>query len=584
MKEDINYQEKVWDDENLSEQEEEKSPVYSVEEQRVIDNIDDSIGSKENFLAGLGRIARNEIFANDTKALEEIYENKIIGEVELKGKYDAKAFKQADKSLIVRNGLKKFFTLGMTGSKYAMEGEKGLVDKRNLKEGYKDKKVGLQGEELEETLKELGVDLEENISGVKSQYNEKGTKTVFREKIAQEADQAASEIFERHLKGLETDTGGDLVQLKDRIEAMQKEIEKYKIDLGEKATQKLEDEKSKLEEIKKEKQEELNKELEPIRSPLENHQKELAGDLENLLALSKDATAQDESYKKQIKDLNDKITRIKGSKVIKDFLGDEINEWEEQKSQLEANKKAFAEKRQALEIRLTGVKNAKAEIDKTLTKINSIGKTKEELSMERAEKDKKEVKSPEEKKQSKKENGESAEAEATNEEKLEEALYYKGMAIDNANESDRPELQREKEELQKAYDEIIKNKDNSNKTAKSIEKEKKKNKQVKKEGQPRFVAQTRLEKSQPIEPEKITKTVSEWLNILGVSNNKNLAKTAVENNFKTGKKFNLTSSMTLEKARQAYVNYILEFRPTGGKSFLKDAQDEANAKFEKIIK
>ncbi|OIP81365.1 MAG: hypothetical protein AUK20_00470 [Parcubacteria group bacterium CG2_30_45_37] len=564
MKENIDYKEKIWNDENLSEQEEKESPVYSVEEQRVIDNIDDSIGSKENLLAGLGRIARNEILANDTKALEEIYENKIIGEVELKGKYDAKAFKQADKSLIVRNSLKKFFTFGIAGSKYAMEGENGLVDKRNLKEGYKDRKVGMRGEEIGETLKELDMDLEENILGVKSQYNEKGTKTVFREKTDQEADQVASEIFERHLKGLETETGGDLIKQKDRTEAMQKEIEKYKDDLDEKDIIKLGAEKSSLEDLKNEKQEKLNSDLELIRSPLETHQEELAGNLENLLALSKEATAQDETYKKEIKNLNDKITRIKGSKVIKDFLGDEITEWEEQKAQLEANKKAFAEKRQALETRITGVKNAKAEIDKTLARINNIGKTKEELSAERAEKEK-------QRKEEKKLTKEGATAGAGQQPGSGVVVESGGGGESKISEYAVPAA--EAAGVQSATSEGKQRKTRKKQTAKV-------------ETAATTVAagstsaEVRREKK-----EIIKKKVSEWLNLLDIKNVVGPAKTAMENNFKvSNKEFNLTASMNLDQARQAYIKYIIDFRHGGDDSRFENARKEADEKFEKIIK
>jgi len=62
-----------------------------------------------------------EIFRSDPEALDEIYARKEIGKTKL-NIHDVRAFEMAGKGLIVRNTIKRFLTLGFSGSKNLLAG------------------------------------------------------------------------------------------------------------------------------------------------------------------------------------------------------------------------------------------------------------------------------------------------------------------------------------------------------------------------------------------------------------------------------------------------------------------------------
>jgi len=565
-------EEPIWANEVSSEQENIKSPDLSQKEWALIDKIDFSIDQKEELLDGLGRIARNEIISDPT-AQDEVNAPVEAGKIGLKG-YDTEAFEKAGKGLKTWHAIKKFSTFGHSGSKNILEGMGEPIDKRKLKKEYSGKVIGMRLGEFYDMAEQFNLNPQEiNRRDYSFIFNEQGSKTILRKKTEAEADETAAKVFEDQLKDLETRPGEDLVKQKDSLEEHQKEKEKYKDVLDEDATLKLEEEELLMKELIQAKQDDLNQNMDVIRGPLEWRQKELAGTLEEFSALEKEVAAQAKSYDDEIKDLNNRITKIKGSKIIKETLGYKIAEWEEQKAQTEANKKAFTEKKQALDARISHFKKVKEDIDKTLLRINNIGKTKTELKAEKMEKDKQ-----------KKEGKGTVEKSKENIDIFEGGLMYDSDAVDEAETTqwaDKSGRGRDfYKELGEDIDEIRKDVAQPVKPGEWLRINKKPAPST-----PEAAPATPQTEAKPEQNEKIVKPISEWLGLLGINTAVGPAKEAVENSFKTfGRDFDSTASMNLGQAKQAYARYLINFRYGGGNAELAKAQKQADEKFEEIIK
>lgn len=550
------------------------TPEHSSEVLAKIEKINSGIENSEELLGGLGRVAREQIIT-DPEALAEIYApEKIKQDLE---KYDAGAFETAGMGLRARNVIKRVLTLGFADSGYALKGYGGeLVDKRKLKEENARGPQSLRySSELEDAIEKFGLDPKQTHSwqDFRKEYivGEDGAKKIIiREKIAEEADKIAGNIFAKRLKDLEIADGADLVKQKQGLEEFKKLKEQNKDILDEENIQmKLNEEEIARQGMIEEKQEALNSNLEIFRSPLLEQQKGLAQALEGLSSLSKEIIGQEKTYETEIKGLQDKIRRIKGAKPLAEVLGDEIKEWEEQKAQAEVNSKDFKEKKEALNKRIIELKKNQAEVDATLTKINNIGKTKEELKAEGAEKQQAEKEKPE---AEKKKNADSVliVAPAMS---IESGASGVGEAVEVA-EGGAAQPVAASQTVEKKSETKAKTSKTEAATAAKLT--------ASKSASPE---QKKAEASQESK-ENIKEYVNEWLIMLGIRRFVNSAeKTAVENNFKVvGKKFSVIDSMTLGQVRQAYAKYIVDFRHGGQNSYLAEAQKEANEKLEKIIK
>ncbi|MDO8593135.1 MAG: hypothetical protein Q7R92_05265 [bacterium] len=436
-------------------------PEYSEETLNNLLQIDLMMEEDEKLLNGLGGVERKRIEDNkedNKEAYKEIYARVEIGRVSLKGKQDTGMLEVGGMGLRARNFIRKIVSGGKKGSEYVLKNESGaLVDKRKLlglSDSYIKAEHPLENVEIAAAAEELGLDIGEALRRDLSKKYAKGEKGAKVEKIImgqktdQEKDKIAGDILEGRLKDSEK-TGADMVKQREGLAAMQRDMVKFEGDLDDNAKKKLDDEKEKIETSIKDKQAELNEKLEPIRTPMEKRQAELATGLEGLSVMSKDLTAEEEKYKNEIKILDDKIKRIKGSEKIKDFMGEEIGKWEKEKAKLEANKQAFANKKKELEIMAKALKSNKDEIDKTLARINKIGKTKEELKAEEAEKQRAE-KEEKEKKQ-KEQEGESTKEPA----KAGSGLLYDADLFNEKDEKEAEEASKKGNDMRKNWEEDV---------------------------------------------------------------------------------------------------------------------------------
>lgn len=549
----------------------EKTPEYSAETLKMVERIDDRIADSENLLGGLGRVARERIIT-DPRALEEIYAPKEIGRMDLKGEHDTPALESASNGLRIKHAIKKVLTLGLVGSKHALKGDDGLVDKRKLKEEPAGEKYDLMrwNGELEEVAKNFDLDPAEiNPQDFSKTYIEgkrgKGAeKIILKQKTEQEADKTASDIIEKQLKNLEIQDGTELVKQKQGLEEFKKDKKQYEDVLPPESREKLDREEVDRREIIDEKEEALDDELNIFRKPLKEHREDITYNLSRFSLLLEDLTEQEKAYQSETTKLQKAITGIKGSKELSKSLGDDVKEWEEQKTQTEANLKDLKERREALNLRITELKKNQTEVDAALDRINSIGKTKAEKAEE--EKQKREEQRCE--REAEREQGQRARGQ-----QQPENIVRRFNRFDDSETEEETALTTERSDL-------IQSRQASSAAGKSSEKSQPQKKQagpkLKTENNPlASAAETERE-----DRENTVRKVSQWLDSLGLNNAPEAAETAIENNFKIGKSFNLTNTMTLTQARQNYAQYLADFL----KIPVVRAQKQAQTKFEKIIK
>lgn len=542
--------------ESLSESKLEITPEHSAATLRMVEQIDGRIADSENLLGGLGRVAREQIIT-DPRALEEIYAPKEIGRMNLKGEHDAPALELASNGLRIRHTIFRLFG----GSKHILTGEDGLVDKRKLTEGTAGEKYDLMrwNGELEEVAENFNLDPAEinpqdfSKTYVEGKRGKSAEKIISREKTEQEINKAAGDILEKQLKNLETNTGVELVKQKQGLEEFKKEIEQHKDVLSSEDLTKTDNEYLVRKELIGEKQKDLNSNLENIRSPFLEQRENLTQAIEGLDSLLKDTDGQEKTYLGKISDLQNKITKISGSKQLKEVLGDEIKQWEQEKKQAEVNLKDFQETKKALSKRTIELKKSQIEVDATLTRINNIGKTKEELRAKKAEK------LSEEKRQK-----EAPEAEKKNVDpavviapvaSVESGEDGSGEAIEVVGETKaRPASSRPVEEKPK------KPKIEADATA----------------------APERQRGAKPEKAEEIKLKVEEWLVKLKIGGIDLETMDTIKRYFRlSGQKYDRTASMTLDQAKVAYRGYLVEHSEL---TSMNSIEQRVNEDFEKIIK
>jgi len=158
-----------------------EKPTLDPEVKKQLAALADGIKSKEDLLAGLGRVAREKILSGDAEAEKEISapREREVGRVDLKAEYDSQNFEPADRKLRFKDWLLR--KIGAGGSDYALKGENGpVVDKRKLKPGVKEAmekgEIKFFPGELEEAAEKFGLTADDvKAKGLSMKYVEGGS-------------------------------------------------------------------------------------------------------------------------------------------------------------------------------------------------------------------------------------------------------------------------------------------------------------------------------------------------------------------------------------------------------------------------
>ncbi|KKS33971.1 MAG: Striated muscle preferentially expressed protein kinase [Parcubacteria group bacterium GW2011_GWC2_42_12] len=365
-----------------------EKPTLDPEVEKQLAALADGIKSKEDLLAGLGRVAREKILSGDAEAEKEISAPQEVGRVDLKAEYDAQNFEPADRKLRFKDWLLR--KIGAGGSDYALKGEDGpAVDKRKLKPGVKEAmekgEIKFFEGELEQAAEKVGLKPEDvKAKGLSMKYveGENGIENILlRAATAEEGDKAAAEILEKQLKEQEQ-AGIALTNQRASLDAFRKEQESIQDMI-----------KPKDRPVLAEKEQGIEKEIQDKQASLDNYKKDRLPQLsehkkhteEALIYLSgklEEATARENEFGKEIEGIEEKIKRLKGAKQMLALFGDKMVEFEEQKAKDKLHRQGFIDAKQTLRQNIEKFKRNKAEVDKMIERINKIGKTPAELKAE----------------------------------------------------------------------------------------------------------------------------------------------------------------------------------------------------------
>ncbi len=601
---------------DAAEQKKPKTPEYSDREQEVVTEIDERINGSEEFFAGLGRVAKKEIFLTNTEALEEIYKPvQLEQRIGMDEYYDYQAFKLGGGGLRVRNAIKRSLTFGMVGSKYALEGEHGLADTRKVKDDIKNRMFGLGEGELRELAKKLGLRPDEinPYDYAKSYGEKKGKKTMYKRKSEQEEDKIAGDILEKRLKELETNVGPALVKKKEGLEDYMKKKADIlgtidDADEKQKIIDKIEGEEIDRKSLIQDEQESLNRELEEMRTPLEQSKQNFEKTLESFSGLLAKIVDQEKQYSEEIKKLQKKLDTVKRAKEFAEVMKEKTDEWQEQKEQIEANQKAFKQEKEKLVKRVDEIKKVKIEVDKTLNRVNGIGKTRQEAREERAAKEKERVAREKEREEEEKKKKKKATASQPPEQWDEITGFEKGRVVKHFIKRESPyeglDVANPAPEQDDSGDEAEQNIVEQAVAAPTAPDKRKKREPMTKK---------KIEAAPPVQPkveagleeasagaaapekvvnqgkeskEKIKLSVKEWLNILGLSNQtEEKIKKIINDVFSINDEADANAKkMTFPQALHAYKYYLVDAQFKGEKYAVTKAETIANRKFIEILK
>ncbi len=364
----------------------ESGPGLSSEAVETIERLKAGMKESEKFASGLGRVAIEDILANDPEALDEIY-TKEIGQGKL-GKDDAPVFKSAGSGLKLWNKW-VWFWLKKGKSDYVLEGEKGLVDATKLDESVEqqldqNKKAGfkLTNEERAEAVRLGG---KEKLFGNRDyaiRYEKVGgrvEKKYYGDRSESEAIEKAGEILEEKLKNLATMDGIDLIQEKDSLEKLRNQTDALRENLKKPEIDKLEKEMMLKQRLIDEKETALKIKLETFTGPLKKNQEGIEIALKSSAEVLTVVTAQEATYKEEIKALQQKIRLVGGASEVIKVLGEEAVEWKAEEASKRADLQGLTNERVRLDARIKELNRRKNEVERARARIDKIGKTSDEL-------------------------------------------------------------------------------------------------------------------------------------------------------------------------------------------------------------
>ena len=367
-----------------------------------LDKIDEALVIEEGILDSLNKYSKGEIFNNVD------FEDKTIVTSKLNEKHDDVAYTKAGfwkkYENLTRFGLRKE-TYGLTKSK-----ERGLLDKTKIDEDVADKNIEIgdtvEKEELIKKTMDVHKDLKKEdldkrvfskkfipVAGAEKS-EPKILKVVESRRTEQGMIDAAGKLLNEKIESLEKGVGTDLAKEKEGLEKHHSSVEKFdkmteylseatKKELSEKLRQ----EGSECQERIKEKEENLQQELDVFRSPFQERLGKTNELVDNFSGILKDTKEAESKYNTKLKSINVHIQEAQKSGLLEDSKKELVKELELKKAEFERKAKEFGVRKNDMEAKLGILKNNKTELEKTISRVNSIGKTKKEITEEKKAKE-----------------------------------------------------------------------------------------------------------------------------------------------------------------------------------------------------
>lgn len=368
-----------------------------------IAEFDQAIAEREGDLSGLGEFAQKQIYSGDREAEEKIYK-KETHQMKMNDEYDDMAYEKAGTGVKIKRAATKFISLGMLGGKDTIKSnDRGLLDKKKFNQDVQGEKYYLEDEEHEALTNELKAkglsqeEIEQTRETADKKYEQQAdgkiVKTIERNRTEKEIQAAAAALLFADLDRLEKGDGADLISDKQSLE----EHNKYKAEsvklmafMKEPGKTELEQKLFYEEQVKQQEIEEktsrLEADLNVFRQPFEIRQAEIVYQLESFNDIDQGLMKKENEYRSQIKDFENKIIQASKLKLLGHGEEDMLRDFREQKAQAEVNSQAFKQIRDRVQAKLQVLKKDELDTSRVLEKINGIGKSKQEVTKEKAKK------------------------------------------------------------------------------------------------------------------------------------------------------------------------------------------------------
>lgn len=403
-------------EERLKKFENPDTPENKVEKELSLSEIDELLKESEKVSGNLDKFSKDIIFK------KENFEDSRITVDKLDERFDEEAYAKAG----FWKKFENFTRFGLRKERYDLiKSERGLLDKTKINKDVLGKgfKLGEGNNQEREYLESNVIDIQGDFKKGKTEEREtmkafsiddvdgKIIKIVGSGRTEKGQIEAAGKMREAEISRLETVNGAELVGLKEAMDRSAKSKESFlklsesmSDEEGEKVTAKLNEEESQTKEKIKEKEEKLAEETKIFRDPLEGRLQETL-EIENSLTEAFDFIKTKESnLNKEIKDCEEFIKEAQKLDLLGGVGSDVVKIFEGKKTVLDTKAKEIAEKKTLLSLRLDVLKDNKKEIEATLSRVNNIGKTKQEIADK--EKSKEEVKTKTKPTEEKKDDGE----------------------------------------------------------------------------------------------------------------------------------------------------------------------------------
>src|SRR3989339_1888651 len=204
---------------------------------------------------------------------------------------------------------------------------------------------------------------------------------------------AAGKLLNGKIETLEKGAGADLIKEKEGLEkhysSKEKIAEMTKYldpEAKEEIIKKISQEEADSQERIKEKEENLKSELDVFRTPFQERLGKTNELIDNFSGMLKDTKEVESKYNSQLKNINSMIEQAQRSGLFEESKREVVERLSSKKVEFEEKAKEFGVRKNIFEAKLGQLKNNKTELEKVVSKINGIGKTKKEITEEEKKK------------------------------------------------------------------------------------------------------------------------------------------------------------------------------------------------------
>src|SRR3989338_7002403 len=356
-----------------------------------VESIDEALITEEGILDSLNKYSKDEFFKDID--LKNNLKFKGVGVVD--EKFDEAVYGKATVSEKILN----FATLGLAKKDlgFIKSKERGLLNKEM--EG-KEIEIGQNTEErsgMEKIIGNMHKELsEEDLGGRRITksfefVDGKIIKIVQASRTEQGQIEAVVKLKDEKIKEADI-LGSDLIKSKEQLEKHLNDKDKlenlkYLSAEGKEDLRKhMAEEQSDLDALIKDKKQELEDKLSIFKKPLEERVNQ-TGELLNKVSGAFEFVKKEETEtSKKLKEIDSEIKLIEQSGILEGRKNQIIESLKAGKNEMANNLNEIALRKKALENRLSILKINKQDLDKELSKINKIGKTKEEITEEERKK------------------------------------------------------------------------------------------------------------------------------------------------------------------------------------------------------